>query len=161
MLTFRRMTEEEFQIYLDKNIQGYAQTLIRGRDLDPETARKEAEDAFCGPFPDGLQTKDQFVMFIEDVRSGKTVGEIWYGYEVEDGVRQVYLSEFLIYEEERRKGYASAALEEMERRAKADGCAVSALYVWDHNPAGCSLYRKCGYAAVSHGGGGSCMKKKL
>ena len=111
--------------------------------------------------PDGLQTKDQFVMFIEDAQTGETVGEIWYGYEVENEVRQAYLSEFLIYEEYRRKGYAMAALEVMERKAKADGYAMSALYVWDHNPAAYSLYTKCGYVSVSHKNGGSYMKKKL
>ena len=161
MVIFREMNEDEFQSYADKDVKGYAQTLIKGRGLDAETALTESEKEFKSMLPDGLYTKDQFLMFILDAQSGTPVGEIWFGYEEEDGKKQVFLAEFLIYEGYRRKGYATSALSEMERIAEADGCAVSALYVWDHNPGAYKLYEKCGYATVSHGNGGSYMKKKL
>ena len=155
------MNKEEFRCFMENGVAGYTETLIRGRALDRELARREAEEAFYGMFPEGPETEDQFLAFIVDAQSDKTVGEIWFGYEEEDGVPQVYLSEFLIYEPDRRKGYAAAALAEMERIAGANGCAMSALYVWDHNPGAYALYQKCGYSAVSHGNGGSYMKKKL
>ena len=161
MIIFRKMNEAEFRRYADKDVKGYAQTLIKGRGLDAETALTESEKEFKSMLPDGLYTKDQFLMFILDAQSGTPVGEIWFGYEEEDGKKQVFLAEFLIYEGYRRKGYATSALSEMERIAEADGCAVSALYVWDHNPGAYKLYEKCGYAPVSHGGGGSYMKKRL
>lgn len=161
MVTFRKMNEDEFLRFADKDIRSYAQTLIKGRGFDEKTALTESEKEFKSMLPDGLQTKDQFLAFIEDTKSGKAVGEIWYGYEEEDGERQVFLAEFLIYEGYRRKGYATSALSEMERLANENGCVLSALYVWDHNPVAYKLYEKCGYAAVSHGNGGSYMKKRL
>lgn len=160
-IVFGKMNEDEFRRFEDKNIKDYAQTLIKGRGFDEKTALTESEKEFKSMLPDGLHTKDQFLMFIENAQSGTPVGEIWFGYEEEDGERQVFLAEFLIYEEYRRKGCATSALSEMERLAKADGCAVSALYVWDHNPGAYKLYEKCGYATVSHGNGGSYMKKRL
>lgn len=161
MVYFRKMNEDEFRYFAEKDVREYSQTLVKGRGLDAKDALTKAEKEFCKMMPDGLYTKDQFVMFITDAQSKKTVGEIWYGYEEKDGAKQVFLTEFLIYEEERRKGYAKSALKEMERTAKEDGCTFSTLYVWDHNPVAYSLYTKCGYETVSHENGGSYMKKKL
>ena len=161
MIRFRKLNEEEYRGFANKEIEEYAETLMKGRGLDKEAALSESQREFDDLMPEGFRTKDQFVSFIEDARSGKPVGEIWFGYEEEVGARQVFLAEFLIYERERRKGYATAALAEMERIAIADGCAVSALYVWDHDPGAYELYEKCGYRTVSHGDGGSYMTKKL
>ena len=161
MVKFRKMNEDEFRRFSDEDTKGYAEELIGGIGLDPETALIEARKEFWSMLPNGLQTKDQFVNFIEDADNGETVGLIWFGYEEHDGERQVFLAEFEIYEAYRRKGYATAALQEMERIAKADGCTMSTLYVWDHNPIGSSLYTKCGYVAVSKVDGGSYMKKRL
>ena len=93
--------------------------------------------------PERNGTSDNFVMMIEDAQSGDAVGYIWYLYEFHDGVKQVYLSDFMIYEKERRKGYATAALTAMERNALKDDCSQSILFVWKHNPIGVNLYTKC------------------
>ena len=122
---FRKMNRDEYLRFMNDSVADYTETLIEGRAPDRETARREAEKEFYGMFPDGLSAKDQFPAIIQDAQSGKAVGEIWFGYEEEDGVRQVFLSEFLIYREERGKGYATAALAEMERIAKADGYAAA------------------------------------
>ncbi|MDE6852132.1 MAG: GNAT family N-acetyltransferase [Lachnospiraceae bacterium] len=60
---------------------------------------------------------------------------------------QVFLNNLLIYEEERRKGYAMAALSEIVSYAAGDGCRQSIIYVWKHNLPGINLYTKCGYVA--------------
>ncbi|MBQ9827285.1 MAG: GNAT family N-acetyltransferase [Lachnospiraceae bacterium] len=161
MITLRKMTGEEFLRFKEYSIAGYAEDLINGQGLSREEALAEAEREFDGTLTEGPETEGQYVMTILDARSGEDVGNIWFLIEEEEGVRQAWLCDFLIYEEQRRKGYGKAALDEMERVAKAAGCAKSALYVWDHNPAGCSLYRKCGYAVFIHENGGAVMKKEL
>ena len=101
-------------------------------------------------------------MMLQDAKTGKEVGWIWFFYEEnEKGIKQVFLSDFLIYEDERRKGYAAAALHEMEQKAKADGRTEVILYVWEHNVPGFNLYQKCGYTAVQQSESGTAMKKML
>ena len=161
MVTFRKMNVEEFQRFREFSIADYAKDLHIDGGFSEEEAAKEAERAFHEPLPDGPDTANEHVLMIEDVKSGKDVGWIWYAYETDGDEKLVFLSDFLIFEENRRRGYATEALAEMERRAKADGYDQSALCVWDHNEAGIALYRKCGYALAERGEGGSFLKKNL
>ena len=161
MIEFKKMSEEEYSKFWEYSVSEYANDLMNGENLDRETALKKAESEFGEMLYDGPDTEDHFVMTIRDVQRGKEVGWIWYCYEIGEGVNQVFLCDFLIFEDERRKGYASAALVEMEQRAKADGGTAAALFVWDHNAAGAALYRKCGYAPEERDVGGVTMKKTL
>lgn len=65
-------------------------------------------------------------------------------FEMTDDVKQVFLSDFIIKEEERRKGYASAALADMEQDARRNGCSESIIYVWKHNLPGINLIPNVG-----------------
>lgn len=157
----RRMTAEEYECFKAYSVSGYAEDLIRGEGLDRDRALKKAEEEFRGMLPGGPDTEGQFLRTVEDAETGREVGWIWFSFEEAEGIRQVFLSDLLIREDERGKGCASAALQEMEQAAKARGCTESVLYVWEHNRPGYSLYRKCGYEAARRGEGGTYMKKKL
>ena len=162
MIEFTKISEAEYPQFREYSVSEYANDLMNGENLDPETALKNSVRDFSNMLTDGPDTEDHFVMVIKDAQRGKEVGWMWYCYETdEDDQPQVFLCDFLIFENERRKGYASAALAEMERRAKAAGCVCAALFVWDHNPAGAALYRKCGYAPAEREVGGVTMKKPL
>lgn len=161
MIEFQKMSEAEFPQFRELSVSEYAKDLMNGEKLDHETALKKAESEFSEMLYNGPCTVDHYVMMIRDAQSGKEVGWIWYCFETYDDEYQVFLCDFLIYEDYRRKGYASAALAEMERRAKADGCAAAALFVWDHNRPGAALYRKCGYTPEERDVGGIRMKKIL
>ena len=162
MITLRKMNDEEYLRFREYSIADYAKDLMNGENLPEEKALADAADEFSDMLPDGQDTEDQFLMIIEDRESKKEAGWIWFCYEDgDDGSMQVFLNDFLIYEESRRQGYATAALREMEKKAKADGCKASVLFVWDHNPAGISLYRECGYVPGAREEGGAYMKKKL
>ena len=161
MITLRRMTEDEFLRFKEYSIADYAKDLADGQQLSMEQALETSEREFTETLPKGLETDGQFLMMILDAESGKDSGYIWFFYEEENGIQVVWLCDFLIYEDQRGKGYAKAALAEMERMAKAAGCVKSVLFVWDHNPAGKSLYQKCGYVTTRHEGGGAIMKKCL
>ena len=161
MVILRRMTEPEYLRFKAYSIHDYAKDLMDGQGLGLEQALEEARKEHEAILPDGRETKDQSLMTVTDAQSSEAVGGIWFFYEARDGVRRVWLCDFVIDEAKRRKGYATAALAEMERMAKADGCTESVLFVWDHNPAGYGLYQKCGYAAIRRGDGGSVMKKSL
>ena len=155
------MTPAEFSAFRDRSAADYAADLLKTHSLSPEDALSQARQEFDGMLPQGKDTPGHFLMTIRDASDGQPVGLIWYLYEQTDGVKQVFLSDFLIDEEHRRKGYATAALAEMERLARADGCTESVLYVWQHNPAGIGLYEKCGYVPFRQMEDGMYLKKKM
>ena len=157
MIRLRKMTEEEFLRFKEYSTADYAKDLMHEEGLDENQATAMAVKDFEAALPNGPETQEQFLMTIEEVQNHMTVGCLWFHYEEQ----QVFLDDFLIHEAERRKGYATAALLEMERMAKADGCTESVLFVWNHNPEAAALYQKCGYRKSSRLDGGSYMKKQL
>ena len=162
MITLQKMTEEEFRAFKKSSVADYAVDLMKGQNISPEQALTEAEEEFDADLPDGLDTEYSFMMNIED-ENEKRVGWIFFKYYVREGDDQyyVFLEDLLIYESERRKGFASAAIREMNTMARQDGCSSSVLFVWDHNPEGMSLYEKCGYKPYSREEGGTYMMKEL
>lgn len=64
-------------------------------------------------------------------------------------------------EEERGKGYATAALYEMEKEASKHGCTECRLYVWKLNPKGIDLYQKVGYKIFRDNVDGMYMRKPI
>ena len=159
-VSLRRMTAEEFAHFADSSARDYAEGLIKS-GIPREQARRQALEEFMGQLPGGVETPDHFLMTLLDAPSGRPVGALWYLYEWTAGTRQVFLNDLLILASERRKGYASAALLEMERRAGIDGCGESVVFVWAHNFPGLSLYRKCGYTVIRETNGGAYLKKAL
>ena len=162
MIALRKMTREEYRRFRQYSVADYAEDLIKGRGLDRQRALAEAEAEFDGMLPDGPDTEGRFLMTVTDAQGQREVGWIWFSYVQGDGgARQVFLSDLLIREEDRRKGCATAALSEMEKTAASDGCTESVLYVWERNEAAYRLYRKYGYRAVRQGEGETFMKKPL
>ncbi len=111
----REMSKEEYKIFCEHSMFDYANDVVKSSNIAMDEALIQAQAEFAETLPDGLDTKDNVLRIIIDAAEGKAVGVIWYLFEMTDGVRQVFLSDFIIKEEERRKGYASAALTEMER----------------------------------------------
>ena len=156
MVNLRRMTSAEFEAFAQYSVRAYAQDLAGAYGADAaEQARKE----FSGMLPDGIHTPDNALMVIE--AGSRAVGAIWYLFEVTNGVRHAFLCDFIIRPEERRKGYAAAALAEMERDALARGYAECRLYADVGNRAALNLYEKCGYRAFRQTADGIYMKKIL
>ena len=162
MMTLRKMTEDEFRAFRKFSVADYAADLMKGRDKNPEKALMEAEAEFDADLPDGLDTEHSFMMNVEDANENR-VGWIFFKYYVreEDDQYYVFLEDLLIYESERRKGFASASIHEMNTLARQDGCSSSVLFVWDHNPEGVGLYEKCGYKPYTREEGGTYMVKEL
>ena len=162
MMTLRKMTEDEFRAFKKFSVADYAVDLMKGRDMNPEQALMEAEKEFSADLPDGLDTECSFMMNIEDGNENK-VGWIYFKYYTreDDDQYYVFLEDLLIFESERRRGFASAAIREMNTLARQDGCSSSVLFVWDHNPEGMSLYEKCGYKPYNREEGGTYMVREL
>ena len=95
------------------------------------------------------------------VADSKTVGFIWTLYEECDGEKQVFLCDFAIWENFRRKGYGAAALSLAEKNAAKAGCEKIVLFVRDSNIAARALYEKCGYQPLRQKSYGIFMAKPL
>ena len=160
-IQLREMSLEEFKIFSENSIFDYANDLVKSSNITMDEARIQAQGEFEEMLPNGLETKDNDLRIIVDVAEQKAVGIIWYLFEMTDGIKQVFLSDFIIKEEEHRKGYAYAALIEMEGDAKRNGCVESIIYVWKHNSPGINLYTKCGYVAFRELDDGMYMKKGI
>ena len=157
----RKMNSQEFDSFCEYSINDYAKDLMKEQEITLKEALSQAKNEFSEMLPEGSSTKDNSLMMIEEVYNGKAVGVIWYLYEMTEGTKQVFLNDFMIYEEERRKGYAMEAINKMIQMAKEDGCTESIIYVWKHNPPGIYLYTKCGYSAFREQDDGMYMKKEI
>lgn len=160
-ITLRPITKKEFEVYMDYSVKDYAKDLMGSSGMNVEEAAAQAKKEFSEMLPEGLLTQDNRIMVIEDPNGKEAVGVIWYLFEYTDGVKQVFLNDFIIKQEERRKGYATEALREMENDAHKNGCTESITYVWKHNPPGVGLYTKCGYTTFRETDDGMYMKKSM
>lgn len=125
----RNMSLREFEIYREYSTNSYAKDLMKDQNISLESALKQAITEFSEMLPQGIKTKDNSFMMIEDENSQKTVDIMWYLYEITEGTKQVFLNDLLIFEEERRKGYAMAALSGMVHNATKVGCGQT-LNLW-------------------------------
>lgn len=157
----REMSKKEFKYFFENSIFDYANDLVKSSNITMDEALIQAQREFAEILPNGLDTKDNVLRIVVDTAEEKAVGAIWYLFEMTDDVKQVFLSDLIIKEEERRKGYASAALTEMEQDAQKNGCAESIIYVWKHNPPAINLYTQCGYGAFKELNDGMYMKKGI
>jgi len=155
----RKMSSQEFEIFAQYSTEDYAKDLLKESEYSWDKALMQAKKEFDEMLPDGPETKNNAIMIIEDDITGDSVGVIWYLYEMTDGVKHTFINDFIIKTEERRKGYAIAALEEMEHDAKRHGYEECRLYVWKHNLAGKRLYEKAGYQEFRQADDGVYMKK--
>lgn len=161
MVKLRKMSLQEFKKFKQYSIADYANDLMKSGNISYEEAIRQSEKEFMEMVPQGFETPNNALMIIENSASGEKVGIIWYLFEVTDGVKHTFLNDFIINEEQRRKGYATAALLEMELDAKKSGCTECRLYVWEHNLPGIQLYTKCGYSSFRQEDGGVYMTKVL
>ena len=160
-IRLRAMTAKEYEDFYEYSIIHHADELMEEINLTADEAMAETEKELQEMLPDGLETKDNCLMTIEDAADHRTVGFIWYLSERTDGVKQAFLCDFVIYHQERRKGYATAALREMEKLARRRGCTESVLFVSHVNLPARNLYAGCGYVFLKKGDYGEFLKKKL
>lgn len=159
MIVLRKMTSGEFSTFAEYSVRDYANDLMTNERMEADAAVERAKKEFADMLPSGADTPGNALMVIE--AECRAVGVIWYLYEVTDGVRHAFLNDFIIDPAERRRGYAAAALLEMEADARAHDCTECRLYVWNGNTAAQSLYAKCGFTVFREAEDGVYMRKHL
>lgn len=160
-IQIRKMTDEEFQYFYQLSVAYQAEELMKERPINREEALEAATEELAQMLPNGLHSEHHCLMTIEKTNPKETVGFIWTLHEITDGKKQSFLCDFLILEQKRRQGYATAALKMMEEDAVEAGCQESVLFVADRNYAAKELYRKCGYQFLRQLDHGMYMIKQL
>ena len=159
-IQLRKLTEKEFAAYMVYHIEHHAESLAKDKGISMEAASKEVEERLPGMLPNGKDTPDNYIMAIERKEDSAIVGYMWYIY---DRRRDTYLflCDFHVFEEERRKGYGEEALYEMEEAARRLLCKQCALFVADANTNARNLYEKCGYIYRNERENGRYMDKEM
>ena len=145
MVKLVSMTESEFQTYLKRCIVSYAQEHVKAGNWDSSDALQKAEKELLQLLPDGIASKKQHLLSIEDGHTGVKIGLIWFAEILQASRPSAFIYDFLIYEEHRRKGYGKQTLTALEEKVNELGIETISLHAFGHNQAAIDLYQKAGY----------------
>ncbi len=145
MVRLGPMTESEFQAYLEFDIRRYAEEQIKAGNWHPSEALEESRKEHRQLLPDGLATKNQYLFSIQEEETGSRVGTVWFAVDDRRAKPSVFVYDFVIQDEFRRKGYGTQALRALEEKVKELGADKISLHVFSHNQAARALYEKVGY----------------
>lgn len=145
MVRLVSMTEGEFQIYVKRSLESYAQEHVKAGNWDPSDALQKAEKELLQLLPDGVASKSQHLLSIEDGDTGVKIGLIWFAEKLRASRPSAFIYDFLIYEEYRKKGYGRQTLTALEEKVKELGIETISLHVFGHNQAAIDLYQRAGY----------------
>ena len=156
MIELRPFAAGGFDAYRDKSTKEYAQDLIRAGKSKKRKALREAIKEFDSILPQGAATPNHYLNHLVN-EQGEAVGFMWYGIEDEG----VFLYDFWINEDQRRKGFGRQALAALERIAETQSLSTITLQVFDFNAAAQALYESVGYEVISRNQGGCYMQKRI
>jgi len=138
------MTQAEFDEWLPKAIVEYAQEhVVDGRWSEQEAVEKSRAE-HQSLLPQGLATPAHHLWTITRSSDRKAVGLLWANM-VRTPRPHLFIYNIEIHPDFRRRGYAEAAMRQIEVEAKRMGAETIRLHVFGHNAAARPLYVKLGY----------------
>jgi RimJ/RimL family protein N-acetyltransferase len=145
MLYLRPMDETEYQQFLDYAITNYAEEKVQAGNYAPADAIEYSTIEYQEQLPDGVKTKDNFLLMIVEKELGKPVGFVWLMIQQTGHLRSLTLVNILIYEAFRSRGYGTQTLQLVEEKALTLGLERITLHAFGHNRGAISLYERLGY----------------
>ena len=144
MITLEPMDEPAYERWLATSIPEFAQEKVEaGTWLESEALERSAR-SYREHLPSGLATPGQEIRsMIND--TGVLVGYAWWGPVDRPIGRVAFIYDIAVLPEHRRKGYARAALAEIENWARANGLVGVQLHVHGPNTGARKLYRSVGF----------------
>ena len=149
MVKFVELRREEFDSWRTSAIRDYAKDMVAAGRWSEDDAVQKSEAVFSELLPEGTSTKNNYLYSIVDQSLSRKVGTIWYAVRQEGKRRSAFVYDFLIFEEFRRKGYATLALHQLEEKVRGMGLDTISLNVFAHNLGARELYNKVGYREKS------------
>ena len=135
-----------------------AENLIKSGDEKFKLkAIKTAKDEFKSVFPDGADSKDNYLYIIVN-ESNEKIGVI--GYEKSPFEENAaFVTENVTKEDFRGKGYGKSAFLKLQDDAKRKGFSKMVLNVFKHNTVAYSMYQNCGFKVIEDYGDSVIMEK--
>lgn len=140
MVKLETIQQEEFERFLEHEIQAYAQDHVRNGNWDAAGALERSRKEFAQYLPHGIRSPNQHVWSIVE-EENHAIGVLW----VEVKERKAFIFDFIIDEEHRGKGFGKQALTAMEERLKSLGAESVSLHVFGDNTTAQELYKKMGF----------------
>lgn len=155
-----RMNNNEFKIFSKWSVKNYAENLIKSGDEKLRLkALKAAKSEFHDIFPDGADSKDNYLYIVTDDDNVK-IGVI--GYQKSPFEENAaFVTENVIKEEYRGKGYGKSAFVKIQEDAREKGFGKMVLNCFKHTRISYSMYEKNGFRVIEDYGGSVIMEKCL
>lgn len=142
------MTGKEFEEYLERDIERYAEENVKAGYWAPGEALEESLKAHQQLLPQGMATKDHHFLKIQD-EGGMVIGEAWLKANQDAPLPSAFLYALFVEEAHRGRGYGKQAMLALEEKAKELGLRTLALHVFAQNPRAMALYEGLGYEVKS------------
>jgi RimJ/RimL family protein N-acetyltransferase len=149
MLSLRPMDETEYQRFLDYAIPNYAAEKVQAGNYAPVDAMELSTQEYQELLPDGVKTRDNFLLMIVENVLDHPVGFVWLMIQQTGSLRYLTLVNILIYEAFRGQGYGTQALRLIEEKGRALGLQMVTLHAFGHNQGARSLYERLGYRTAN------------
>lgn len=156
-IKFRKMSNAEFDIYVENSILDYSKDLIKSDFCSKETAFENSKKQFNELLPQGNQTKNNFICKVVN-SANEDVGIIWFNKYNET---MAFICDFLIFKEFRKKGYGRQTLLLLENEVKPKGFNRILLHVFNFNKIAFSLYTSLEYKIAKKDNSGTYMIKTI
>ena len=138
------MDDSTYAAWHVASVRDYAQEKVESGNWLAGDAMERSERAFAELLPDGRETPGHEIRsMVNDV--GERVGYAWFVPEDRPFGRVVFLYDIAVDPTHRRKGYAHAALGEIEAYAREHGYVGVQLHVFGGNTGARELYRRAGF----------------
>ncbi len=152
------MNASEFSIYAKWSVKNYADHLIKSGDEKLRfKARKAAKSEFNDIFPDGADSADNYLYVIIN-EDGEKIGVIGYQQSPFEE-NAAFVTENIIKEEYRGKGFGKSAFVKLQEDAKEKGFGKMVLNCFKHTPVSYGMYVKNGFEVIEDYGGSVIMEK--
>ena len=144
MIRLEPMDASTYATWMETSIREYAQEKIEAGTWPEAEALERSARAYRELLPEGLATPGHEVRSMIN-EAGDQVGHAWFTPEARPIGRVVFIYDIGVDAEHRRKGYAQAALAEIESFAREHGCVGVQLHVHGANTGARALYQRAGF----------------
>lgn len=144
MIRLEPMDQATYETWHERSVRDYADEKVESGNWLAEDAMERSARAFAELLPDGRRTHGHEIRsMVND--AGERVGYAWFAPQERPFGRVVFIYDIAVEPEHRRKGYAQAALGEIESFAREHGYVGVQLHVFGGNSGARELYRRAGF----------------
>lgn len=156
IIKFKPFVISEFLEFKERSIKECSQGLICSGKSTELNALRDASKEFNEILPQGIDTLNHYLNNITN-EQGENIGYIWFEIRSND----IFILEFLIYENQRKKGFGRQTLFELEQIAKASqSVPIIRLHIFEYNIGLQEFYKSIGYE-ITLAKPGSCWMQKV